>query len=305
MTGKVTRSKYPGNIIRLYPTGVPRGCANFFQAAEVQTQRRAVVVMVYKCQHCKASFSNFYSLRSHENGNRVDGVPVCELIRSKSVRVIVDEDNTSNCSASVGAATEITNPFDIKHDICRRHQDDSTLGPPHPLSNLGSSSLLSYTGSINYGRLVLAFGEYCRWIFKSRSRKFWSLYLKTRHLPNEDQREILQVVRELFSCGASSKWCPDKRAVRCLLEKKPFWPLVTYTYSCDLTAFQVPGLGVVTYTFVDPIFSWIMQARKLCKNYNLVFRYREARRKGEQTWGSCVSCGEAMRQVNEQGKTFR
>jgi len=92
--------------------------------------------MVYKCQHCKASFSNFYSLRSHENGNRVDGVPVCELVSNKSVCASVDEDNTRTCSASVGADTVITNPFDIRHDICRRHQDDSTLGPPHPLSNL-------------------------------------------------------------------------------------------------------------------------------------------------------------------------
>ena len=178
--------------------------------------------MVYKCQHCKASFSNFYSLRSHENGNRVDGVPVCELVSNKSVCASVDEDNTRTCSASVGADTVITNPFDIRHDICRRHQDDSTLGPPHPLSNLGSSSVRSYTGSINYGRVVSAFGEYCRWVLKSRSKKFWSLYLKTRHLPNEDQREILQLVRELFSCGASSKWCPAKRAVRYLLETKPF-----------------------------------------------------------------------------------
>lgn len=254
--------------------------------------------MPYKCQHCKASFGSFYSLRSHENGNRVSGVPVCELVSKKSGCVSVDEANTSDCSASVGAHTVITNPFDMRHGICRRHQDDSTLGPPQPLSNLGSSAVLSYTGSVNYGSLVSAFGEYCQWLFKSRSSKFWSLFIKTRHLSNEDQREILQLVHDLFSRG-TKKWCADKRAMRYLMDSKPFWPLVTYTYTCDLTAFQVPGLGVLTYTFVDPIFAWIMQARKLCKKYNLVFRYREAQRRGEQTWGSCVSCGEVMRQVNE------
>ena len=259
--------------------------------------------MVYKCQYCNAAFSNFYSLRSHENGNRVDGTPVCQLAGQKTVRVRQDEGDVNGSSASVGADAVITNPFDIIHGICRRHQEDSILGPPQPLSSLGLSSLSSYTGSIDYGALVVAFGNYCRWISKSRSPKFWSLFLKTRHLPNKDQKDILDLVHTLFRCG--KKWCPDKRAVRSLLQTKPFWPLVTYTYTCDLTPFQVPGLGVVTYTFVDPIFAWIIQARKLCDKYDLVFRYRQAHRRGEQTWGSCVSCGEAMRQVNESGKIIR
>ena len=141
--------------------------------------------------------------------------------------------------------------------------------------------------------------EFCKWVLKSRSRKFWSLYLATRHLPQDDQRNILELVRKVFQAGTGARWCVDKRAVRNLLKSKPFWPLATYTYTCDLSTFKVPGLGVVTYTFVDPIFAWILQARKLGKHHDLLFRYREARRKGtcEQTWGSCVSCGEAMRQV--------
>ena len=152
---------------------------------------------------------------------------------------------------------------------------------------------------------MLALHKYCEWALNSRAHKFWSLYLTTRHLPQDDQRQILELVRKLFATQKMSRkhWCTDKRAVRYLLAKKSFWPLVTYTYTCDLTAFKVPGLGVVKYTFLDPIFAWILQARKLCKKYDLLFRYREARSQvtGEQTWGSCVSCGEVMRQVNSPG----
>ena len=248
--------------------------------------------MAYVCQHCKASFTTFYSLRAHQNGNRRDGVAFCETRQPLDPCADDSDDDRSDRAAS--AAAIITNPFDIKHEICRRHQDDSTLGPPQPLANLGITGR-SYTGSVNYGALVSAFDQYCKWVLKSRSVKFWSLYLSTRHLHNEQQRDILDLVRKLFQ--TSGKWCPDKRAVRYLLGQKPFWPLVTYTYSCDLSSFQVPGLGRVKYSFVDPIFSWIIQARKLCKKYNLLFRYREARRRGEQTWGSCVSCGQVMRQV--------
>ena len=253
--------------------------------------------MPYECEYCRASFNNFYSLRSHVNGSMFEGIPRCTRIRQRA--------NAGDAGGTVfdGAAPDavITTPVDLQHEICRRHQDDSILGDPHPLHNLGASGGVNYTGSVDYGAVVLAFHKYCRWAFNSRSRKFWLLYLATRHLPQDDQRQILELVRKVFAVKQVSNrhWCTDKRAVRYLLATKPFWPLVTYTYTCDLTEFQVPGLGVVTYTFLDPIFSWILQARKLCKNYDMLFRYREARSKitGEQTWGSCVSCGEVMRQV--------
>ena len=257
--------------------------------------------MPYECEHCRATFSNYYSLRSHVNGSVFEGIPRCARIRQRAIAgdtggAIPDADSAHADSAV------ITSPVDLQHEICRRHQDDCILGEPHPLHNLGASAVVAYTGSHDYGALVLALHEYCGWILKSRSRKFWLLYLATRHLPQDDQRQMLELVRKLFVTKQISNrhWCTDKRAVRYLIATKPFWPLVTYTYTCDLTAFEVPGLGIVTYTFLDPIFAWIIQARKLCKNYTLLFRYREARLKGtgQQTWGSCVSCGDAMRQVN-------
>jgi len=254
--------------------------------------------LMYACQHCGASFRSFYSLRSHVNGSVFQGVSRCASI--------VADGEYDDSSVTIGDDTIvddttafITTPVDVQHEICRRHQDDSILSDPHPLHSIGKSAVLAYTGSLDYGALVLALREFCKSVLKSRSRKFWLLYLATRHLPQDDQRDILELVRKVFQAGTVSNWCADKRSVRYLLSTKPFWPLVTYTYTCDLSTFNVPGLRVVTYTFVDPIFAWILQARKLGKHHELLFRYREARTKlsGEQTWGSCVSCGHAMRQV--------
>ena len=243
---------------------------------------------MYQCEHCTAAFNNYYSLRSHVNGSVFQGIPRCALIAQPSAEEHQEEEAV------------ITTPLVLQHEICRRHQHDSVLGDPHQL-NVGASSVVSYTGSVDYGALVLAFRAYCQWVLESRSKKFWLLFLATRHLPQDDQKMILELVRKLYIGKIMDKrrWCSDKRAVRYLIATKPFWPLVTYTYTCDLTEFQVPGLGVVTYKFLDPIFAWILQARTLCKKYDLLFRYRESHSKtsGEQTWGSCVSSGEAMRQV--------
>ena len=243
--------------------------------------------MAYVCQYCKASFVKYSSLTAHQNGRTRDGIVSCGMLQYSDVS---DGDGDTSDGVACASPAVIRNPYDINHGICRRHQDDCTLGPPLPLQNLGTCATRGYSGSVDYGALVSAFANYCKWLLKSRSKKFWTLFLSIRHMHNDQQRKILGVVMSLFE--TRGKWCKDKRAVRYLLGRKPFWPLVTYTYTCDLSAFQVPGLGRVQYSFLDPIFAWIIQARKLCKKYKLIFRYREARRGGEQTWGSSVSCGQ-------------
>ena len=161
------------------------------------------------------------------NGSVFEGIPRCARAAYRAITGAEDGDSAD--SLLDGADAVITTPVNMQHDICRRHQDDSILGDPHPLYNLGQSAVLSYTGSTDYGALVLAFGEYCRWVFNSRSRKFWSLFLATRHLPQDDQRNILALVRKLFNAKqiGNRHWCADKRAARYLLGTKPFWPIHT------------------------------------------------------------------------------
>ena len=190
---------------------------------------------MYECEYCSASFRSYYSLRSHVNGGVFEGIPQCERIRQRAptfggavITTPVEHDE----SESDTEGTVIRTPVDLQHDICRRHQDDSILGDPHPLRFLGELASQSYTGSVNYGALIEAFRAYCRWVLNSRSNKFWQLYLTTRHLPQDDQKNLLGLVRKLFGVHPNNKrWCTDKRAVRYLLTTKPFWPLVTYTCS--------------------------------------------------------------------------
>ena len=265
-----------------------------FQGHSKEGGRR---VGMYQCEHCSASFASYYSLRSHKNGSTKEGVSACYRVHSTTISASADAGDDVQMQSAAAAA--ITTPTFMQHEICQRHQTDAELGSPCPLSNVGCSAANNYTGSIDYGALVEALRSYCLDLLNSRASKFWKLYLATRDLPQDEQRGILRLVRELFLGGSNKGWCTDKRALRKLLYKKPFWPLATYTYTCDLTAFNVPGLGVVTYKFIDPIFAWILQARKLSQKFHLLFRYCEAHKKssGEQTWGSCVSCGGAMRQV--------
>ena len=145
--------------------------------------------MPYECEHCRSSFANYYSLRSHVNGGAIGGIPRCALTSRKLARAVI------TTPVNFDADTVITTPVDLAHEICRRHQDDSILGDPRPLHNLGSSAGVQYTGSVNYGALVLALRKYCEWVLQSRARKFWLLYLATRHLPQDDQRQILELVR--------------------------------------------------------------------------------------------------------------
>lgn len=251
---------------------------------------------MYQCEYCSASFPSYFSLRSHKNGSTKEGVPGCARLHAAKNSASVDAGQHVQMQS---AAVTITTPAFVKHEICQRHQMHAELGSPSPLTNVGCAAPTIYTGSIDYGAIVEALRLYCLDVLNSRSVKFWKLYLATRDLPQDEQRGILRLVRKLFLGGSKKGWCLDKRAVRTLLNKKPFWPLATYTYTCDLSEFNVPGLGVVTYKFVDPIFAWILQARKLCRKFHLLFRYSEAVKKssGEQTWGSCVSCGGAMHQV--------
>ena len=153
--------------------------------------------MACVCQHCRSVFPTFYSLRAHQNGKSRGGIPFCE--RTQPVDVGADDYSDADDDSSASAAVAVVrNPFDIKHEICRRHQQDTTLGPAQPLQNLGSDCVHSYTGSVNYGSLLSAFVAYCKWVLQSRSVQFWKLYLATRHLPTEQQRDILELVQKHF-----------------------------------------------------------------------------------------------------------
>ena len=138
---------------------------------------------MYQCEHCRSSFQSYFSLRSHVNGSVFEGVPRCN--RFSGARAVITaplDPDDSNDSVSSGTVPVITSPVDLQHEICRRHQDDSILGDPTPLSDIGIYSSAEYTGSVNYGALVCAFREYCSWVLHSRPAKFWVLFLATRHL---------------------------------------------------------------------------------------------------------------------------
>ena len=162
---------------------------------------------MYGCEYCDTRFDSYYSLRSHINGSVREGVPGC-LQRSRASEPDYDDDSTA--TNTITTAT----PVDLQQQICRRHQDDSILSAPRPLNDLGIFCSARYSGSVDYGVLVNALQEYCKWLLQSRSQKFWKLFLATRHLPQDDQKNLLQMIRKLFNVASDKDWCADKRAVR-------------------------------------------------------------------------------------------
>jgi len=195
--------------------------------------------MAYVCQYCKVSFARYTSLTAHQNGRTRDDIVVCAKPQTPLRCSDVSDGDLSDGDA---CASPIRNPYDIKHDICRRHQGDCILGPPLPLPNLGTCARRGYSGSIDYGLLVSAFSNYCKWVLTSRSNKFWTLFLSIRHMHHDEQRNILRVVMSLFE--TRGKWCKDKRAVRYLLGRKPTRVDCSCCYlqvNRHVSAYNVPG----------------------------------------------------------------
>ena len=95
--------------------------------------------MAYVCQYCNASFATYLSLRAHQNGRSRGGIVSCGTQQTLD-RYSDDSDGDISDGAASAAPAVIANPYDIKHEICRRHQDDCTLGPPQPLQNVGMSA---------------------------------------------------------------------------------------------------------------------------------------------------------------------
>ena len=82
-------------------------------------------VMAYVCQYCKASFARYTSLRSHKNGLTRNDIVSCVKLHAP----LRSEDVSDGELSDGGVISPIRNPYDIKHEICRRHQDDCVLGP--------------------------------------------------------------------------------------------------------------------------------------------------------------------------------
>ena len=66
----------------------------FLKTAEADVE--AWKCMAYVCEHCEVSFASFYSLRAHQNGNRRDGVPLCQSRQTRDVSAACSDGDTSD-----------------------------------------------------------------------------------------------------------------------------------------------------------------------------------------------------------------
>ena len=99
------------------------------------------------------------------------------------------------------------------------------------------------------------------------SDEFWKLFLRLHTFSGTAIDTTLSGVRKLFLEAGSKSWKdfpPSRRALLQRMDKvDSFWPKVLHSKRIDLSAFALPsGTRHVTFQFVDPLWGWLMAARR-------------------------------------------
>ena len=133
------------------------------------------------------------------------------------------------------------------------------------------------------------------------SADFWNLFLNMHEFSIKAIDSALQAVKTTFVHDSIDKSrFPVSRRV--LLQKMTglpsFWPQVLHTYHVDVSRFKLPsGTKSVTFKFVDPLWGWIMVARR---QHPLDLHWKPiAQKRGQKLYGGGVQYGECMRKASE------
>lgn len=99
------------------------------------------------------------------------------------------------------------------------------------------------------------------------SDEFWKIFLPIHGSPRVHIDSTLRAVKRTFVRGADrKKFATDLRTLRSAMSGlTPFWPTVLHTHRIDLSRFarHLPsGTTHVMFKFVDPIWGWLMAARR-------------------------------------------
>lgn len=133
------------------------------------------------------------------------------------------------------------------------------------------------------------------------SPKFWQLFLSMHIYSGRAIDSALNVVKRNYVLGseAKKKFPMSRRVLLSQISSlPPFWSQVLHTYRVDLTPFaaKLPsGTTYLNFTFVDPIWAWIIAARK---QHPLDLHWKPiAQRAGQKVYGGGIQYGEFLAQA--------
>lgn len=133
------------------------------------------------------------------------------------------------------------------------------------------------------------------------SDDFWRIFLPIHRSPRVHIDSTLRAVKKVFLQGtdrvAAKKFPIDMRNLRFKMSGlNSFWPHVLHTHRIDLTEFakDLPsGTDHVTFRFVDPVWAWLMAARK---QHPQELHWRPAAQpNGHKVYGGGIQFGEFFR----------
>jgi len=148
--------------------------------------------------------------------------------------------------------------------------------------------------------LQVAWDQYLKDIKGLGSSSFWKFFLDLHDQPQVAIDAALQAARSTFLSKSSKderyKFIPSKRELLRRMQKitPQFWPRVTHSINLDLTKFNINKK--ILFRFVDPIWAWIMSARRLLSIQNLEWQAKVQidRHTGERLYGGGVEFGDAF-----------
>ena len=98
---------------------------------------------------------------------------------------------------------------------------------------------------------------------------FWKFFLPIHHLATNAIDSALKAAKDTFIPRRSPSYKQFAASKRSLFDKlnripNQFWPLISHTCQIDLTSFDLPsGTRQVTFKFIDPVWGWLVAARRL------------------------------------------
>ena len=199
--------------------------------------------------------------------------------------------SSDTSSSSSTSETDIT----IEPRLSRRPRGDSS----HLWFNETPVHLVSQPACTSQARDMVpvqtSWRRYLNVIASLFQPRFWKFYLSLHTQSTTAIDAALQAARNVFIPSTPHDLFPStKRSLYLKIEKTArFWSEVKHTVKIDLTPCGVNQ--ALTFNFIDPIWGWIMAARRLCPSDMFwQAKIQTLRHSGERVYGGGIQYGKVF-----------
>ena len=141
-----------------------------------------------------------------------------------------------------------------------------------------------------------AWKSYLQNIYNLFSEQFWSFFVPLHTCETVAIDKALWGAKHTFMTQGTAPWKrfpSSKRVVFETIKKKvpPFWPKVRHSTTIDLSHFALPSTKSVQFNFIDPLWGWLIAARK---QNPLDMHWKAVQQGSRPVYGAGVQYGKAF-----------